>query len=98
MITRLFRVRIHANMRDMFEKAFEEISLPQVQAQAGLLAASFGKPSQWTPYEYVLITQWKDIESLEAFVGKQWNKAIIPKEMQKYVDQCWVHHYETDPA
>lgn len=45
-----------------------------------------------------MISHWKDIESLKSFVGKSWEEALIPKGMEKYVQQCWLHHYETENA
>ena len=46
--------------------------------------------------EYIMISNWKDLKSLQHFVGDDWGKALIPDGMEKYVEDCWLHHYVTD--
>ena len=94
MITRIFRVRIKPELRAAFEKDFHEISIPLIKSHSGLVSVSIGKPTQWAPDEYVMISNWKDQSVLEDFVGKNWNQPVIPSGMEKYVSECWVHHYE----
>jgi len=93
-ITRIFRVQIRPERRAAFEKDFQEVSIPLIRAHPGLKSVSIGKPTHWAPDEYVMISRWKDIADLEDFVGKDWNQPVIPAGMEKYVVQCWVHHYE----
>jgi hypothetical protein len=40
-----------------------------------------------------MITQWENEAALKAFAGEQWNHAVIPPGMKKFVVDCWVHHY-----
>ena len=94
MITRIFRVRVHASLHAEFEAKFLSVSVPYVQAAPGLVSVSVGRPTKWVPDEYVMISVWAGEEALEAFAGENWNKAVIPSGMEKYVSECWVHHYE----
>lgn len=41
-----------------------------------------------------MVTHWENAEALQAFAGRDWNKAVIPSGMEAFVDECWVHHYE----
>ena len=93
MIIRIFRVRIDANLRDEFESKFATVSIQAVKSQDGFLSVQIGKSSKWTPDEYVMITQWDNENALEQFVGEAWNQPHIPDGMEKYVKECWVHHY-----
>jgi heme-degrading monooxygenase HmoA len=52
-----------------------------------------GKPTKWNPDQYVVISKWEDEAALVDFVGEPWNQAHIPEAMEKFVKQCWVHHY-----
>lgn len=94
MITRIFRVQINPKLRMAFENDFHELSLPIVKSHNGLVSVYIGKPTKWSPDEYVMISRWKRVEDIEGFAGKDWSQAMIPPGMEKYVVQCWVHHFE----
>jgi len=94
MIARIFRVRIRPELRASFEKDFHEISIPLVKSHHGLISVTIGKPTKWIPDEYVMISTWQNEKSLEDFAGKNWNVPVVPSGMEKYVSECWVHHYE----
>ncbi|MEB3309324.1 MAG: antibiotic biosynthesis monooxygenase [Snowella sp.] len=94
MITRIFRVKVPKALHAEFEQQFLTISVLSVQSQNGCVSVSVGKPTIWQPEEYVMITEWLSVEALEQFAGKEWNQAVIPSGMEKYVLECWTHHYE----
>ena len=94
MITRIFRVKIDPNLREEFEPKFTSISIDAVKKQEGFISVEIGKPTKWAPDEYVMISQWTDEEALRIFVGTTWNIAHIPDGMEKYIKECWVHHYQ----
>lgn len=94
-ITRIFRVKVNANLCDEFERLFQSVSLASVNEAPGFIEATIGKPTQWAPYEYVMISVWKDEQSLIDFAGTDWNIAHIPDGMEHFVDECWVHHYHS---
>lgn len=70
------------------------MSVPFVKAAKGSVAVSVGRPTRWQPDEYVMVSVWEDEGALVAFAGEGWNRAVIPHGMEKYVSECWVHHYE----
>jgi len=90
MIVRVFRVRIHEEFKEDFEKDFDRISLPLVKAQQGLVSLSFGKVMDQEKDEYVLITTWESQDAVIAFCGEAWEQAVIPHGMEKYIEECWV--------
>ena len=94
MITRIFRVRVPEHLHHEFEMKFSTISVNAVTSQPGLISVSLGKPTAWTPDEYVMMTTWEDEQSLREFAGENWSQAVIPEGMEKFVMECWVHHYQ----
>jgi heme oxygenase (mycobilin-producing) len=94
-ITRIFRVRIDASMRQEFEEKFSSISVRTVQETPGFISVSILKPSKWAPDEYSMISQWEDEKALIALVGEKWNHAVIPPGMNDFVIECSVYHYES---
>lgn len=98
MITRIFRVKVKSDLKAEFEPLFQSVSLGSVKSAPGCTNVIIGGPTEWSPDEYSMITIWKDKNSLIDFVGLQWNEAHIPAGMEKFVDQCWVHHYINIPT
>ena len=94
-ITRIFRVKIHPELRDEFEENFLDISVRVVEKARGNLSVSVLKPTQWSPDEYAMISGWEDVESLRAFAGIEWNRAVIPPGMEKFFTESWMHHFES---
>lgn len=95
MITRVFRVRIDPTRRDAFEQDFQTTSVRAVEGKDGFISASIGKPTKWTPDDYVMISTWRDEKALRAFAGEDWNRAVIPGGMEHYVIDCWVDHFQS---
>lgn len=92
-ITRIFRVKIDATLRDEFEIKFADVSVRAVESAPGSLSVLILKPTKWEPDEYAMISLWCDKESLRAFAGEHWSQSVIPKEMERFVKECFVSHY-----
>ena len=95
-IKRIFKVTIEPDKRTEFEKDFSSISVSAINGKEGFLSLEIGRPTKWNPNDYVMISNWKDEEALITFVGEDWNKAVIPKQMEQYVVSCSVEHYHID--
>ena len=93
-VTRVFRVSIHPELRDEFERKFASVSVRVAESADGNESVTILKPGPWDPDEYAMISRWTDEEALKKFVGKNWNEAFIPKEMERYLRHYSVHHYE----
>ena len=95
MITRIFLVRVVCSLKHEFEEKFSSISIDAVNHAPGFKSVTILKPTKWTPDEYSMISIWEDEASLQAFAGEEWSQAFIPHGMEKFVVECWVHHYES---
>jgi hypothetical protein len=40
-----------------------------------------------------MITYWSSEDDLKKFAGEEWNKPVIPDEMERYVRDSSVAHY-----
>ena len=94
MITRIFRARVPASLHAEFEEKFLGVSIPLVRSAAGLVSVSVGRPTRWAADEYAMVSVWQSEADLAAFAGENWSRPVIPRGMEKYVTECWVHHYE----
>ena len=44
--------------------------------------------------EFVMVTLWDSVESIRAFVGPDWEQAVVPEEERPVLLDSFVHHYE----
>lgn len=94
MIARIFRVQVPPALHTEFEDRFLSISVPHVRSASGLVSVTIGRPTRWEPDHYVMVSVWRDEASLVSFAGDDWSKAVIPSGMERFVERCWVHHFE----
>ncbi len=94
MIIRIFRAKVRPGKQAQFERMVEQLSIPLIQAYKGMIAFYPGQLIGPAAHEFVLITIWKDLESVKAFTGKNWFKAILPEEDLPVLEEIEVHGYE----
>jgi len=93
MIVRVFRARTRPGKAEAFRKFFEEQALPVMREQRGLVRVEIGWPMAPTD-EFLMITVWRDLDSLRAFSGDDWMQAKLLPEERPLLDEVFVHHYE----
>ena len=94
MVIRVFRAKVRQGLQAQFERMVEQLSIPLIQAQKGLVAFYPGQQEGPTSHEFVLVTIWKDIESLRAFTGRNWLNTILPEEDLPVLEEIEVQGYE----
>ena len=92
-ITRIYGVVTRPELRAEFEPLFRTVALSSVSECDGCLSANLGAPSSENPDEYALISTWRSLEALMEFADEDWTKAHIPEGMERFVKECWVHHF-----
>ena len=93
MILRIFTARIRAGREAEFERMVREQSIPWLEASDGMLGYLPGKPRDEGQSEFVMVTLWKDIESLEKFAGPDWQTPVVTGEETPLVEEMHAVHY-----
>ena len=94
MIIRVFRAKVRPGKQAQFERMVEQLSIPLIQAQKGMVAFYPGQLVGPAAHEFVLVTIWKDAESLRAFTGKNWLNTVLPEEDLPVLEEIEVQGYE----
>ncbi len=94
MIIRIFTATVPRELHEEFEAKFQAISVPLVKNYQGLVSLEIGRPSQWNPGEYIMVSRWETVQDLINFAGENWNQEHIPPGMEKYISTCSVSHFE----
>jgi heme-degrading monooxygenase HmoA len=94
MIIRVFRPRIHPGKEREFEAFLRDTAVPLVSQQAGLLAQHLGKPNDPSSTEYLYVTLWEDLDSIQAFAGQRWQQARITPDEEHLLTDTWIGHYQ----
>ena len=95
MIVRVFRARVHPGKEDDFERFVIETGVPMVRAAEGCTHVNAGK-SRWNEQpEFVVVTQWRSIDALQAFAGPDWRNAVIEPQEEHLLAEVSCAHYET---
>jgi transposase len=96
MILRVFRARLKPGAREAFEQLCYDVSIPLMRAQPGLITLHVGRSLPEHPDEFVLVSIWKDIESIKGFVGDTWDHPLILPGEAMLVQETTVQHYDED--
>lgn len=94
MILRVFRARVQTGKQAEFEIKVGQHSIPLVRKQRGLIHFFAGRPMPSSPDEFAVITIWRSLDDLKAFVGVNWNQSLIPEPERPLLESTFVHHYE----
>lgn len=94
MILRIFRARVQPGRQSDFELKVGQNSIPLVRKQRGLIHFFAGRPMPATPDEFAIITIWRSLDDLKAFVGNNWIESLIPEPERLLLESTSVLHYE----
>ena len=94
MIVRVFRAKVMSGAAADFETKLREESIPMLQAAHGVVSWWAGRPLG-AAGEFVMVTVWRDLESLKAFAGPDWQReGVIPADELPLLEETVLHHYE----
>ena len=96
MILRVFRARLKPGAREAFGKLVNDVSIPLLRSQAGMVTLHVGRPLPEYPDEFVLVSVWTDLECLKAFAGETWDQPLITPGEAVLIQECTVQHYDED--
>jgi heme-degrading monooxygenase HmoA len=93
MIVRVYRAKIRPGKERIFEEVALRSHLNVVKRQPGCLDVVMGR-TLGAQYEFVVVTKWKDLASLQNFAGRNWNKPVPLPDEQGLVEDSTVENYE----
>lgn len=93
MIMRIFRARVKPGRRGDFERLVREKSIPIMRRQSGLITIQVGRPMERRPDEFVLVTVWEDLASLQRWTGENWNEVVPMPGEADLMEEATLQHY-----
>ena len=94
MIIRVFSARLKPGARAAYEDLCQRVSAPLMSAQPGFLTWRMGAERPGRPDDFVFISLWRDLESLKAFTGEEWEAASIVPGEADLLERVAVQHYD----
>jgi heme-degrading monooxygenase HmoA len=93
MIMRVFQVSTHPGKEAEFGKFFHETAIPLMRRTPGIVSVTPGAPRTESPTEFCMVMIWKDLASLKAFVGEDYESAHIHPDEAELVAARTIKHY-----
>jgi heme-degrading monooxygenase HmoA len=92
-IIRVFQATTKPGQERAFERFFTDEALLILQKHAGLVSVQIGLPSEDSPREFLMITVWRNLDSLKGFAGENWKEAVIDPREAPLLSSARVSHY-----
>jgi quinol monooxygenase YgiN len=93
MIIRVFRAEIRKGRVSDFKKMVKEQSIPWLEKSDGMLGYFPGAPLGENDQEFLMVSLWRDLDSLKAFAGSDWNHPVVTEEEAPLVATMIADHY-----
>jgi hypothetical protein len=68
------------------------------QIKQAHVPTSCGTPGDPSSTEYLYVTVWEDVASIQAFAGERWQEAVITPDEEHLLKDTWIGHYEVLPT
>src|SRR5439155_2126612 len=95
-VIRVFRANPTPGTEDELARLIEDVSIPFVDKQPGLVARFTGRGLGAAGDEIVMVSIWDDLNSLRNMTGEDWQSAVIPDaRLSELIDSSSVSHYRT---
>ena len=96
MIIRVFRARPKPGMANELAQLLEEVSIPFVDRQPGLIGRYAGRGLGSTGEELLMVSLWESLEAMKNMTGDQWESAVIPDaRLAARIADTSVQHFES---
>lgn len=96
MVIRVFWARPKPGAADELTELIEQISIPFVDRQPGLLARHTGRGFGAVGDEIVMISVWESLDALKNMSGEDWESAVIPDaRLAECIEASSLDHYES---
>jgi hypothetical protein len=76
-----------------FKRMVQEQSIPWLEKSEGMLGYIPGEPLGDNEREFLMVTFWRDMDSLKAFAGMDWDKPVVTEDEAPLVEAMYADHY-----
>ena len=94
MIKRIFQVGTRPGKEEEFSRFFHQTAIPLMKSTKGIVSVLPGAPRPESPREFSFVMVWKDLKSLKAFVGEDYQNPHIDPAEAELVESRSIKHYE----
>ncbi len=94
MIMRIFQVTTRPGKEAEFGQFFHETAIPLMKGTKGIVTVLPGAPRSDSPRKFSFVMVWRDLESLEAFVGGDHRTPHVDPAEEALVESRSIEHYE----
>ncbi|SHK41387.1 hypothetical protein SAMN05444000_12827 [Shimia gijangensis] len=94
MIMRIFQVTTQEGKEREFEEFFYETAIPLMKSTDGIVQVLPGAPRTNSPREFSFVMIWKDLKTLKAFVGDDYQSPHVDPAEAELVESRTIKHYQ----
>ncbi|MEX0320045.1 MAG: antibiotic biosynthesis monooxygenase [Ruegeria sp.] len=94
MIMRIFQVVVRPGKESEFSDFFHNTAIPLMKGTDGIVSVLPGAPRVDSPREFSFVMVWKDLQSLKAFVGEDYQSPHIDPAEAELVESRTIKHYD----
>ena len=94
MIMRIFQVTTREGKEQEFDAFFHNTAIPLMKSTDGIVQVLQGAPHADSPREFSFVMIWKDLASLKAFVGDDYQTPHIDPAEDELVESRSIKHYQ----
>ncbi|MXU65959.1 antibiotic biosynthesis monooxygenase family protein [Oceanomicrobium pacificus] len=94
MIMRIFQVEVRPGKEAAFRRFFHDTAIPLMQATGGVEMLLPGAARDDSPRHFSFVMVWRDLDSLQAFVGEDIEAAHIDPAEAEMVARRTIRHYD----
>jgi hypothetical protein len=95
-IIRIFRARPQPGADEQLARLAEEVSIPFVDAQPGVVVRYTGRGVGATGNELVMVSVWQDLDAMKNLTGENWDNPVLPDErLEPLIAESFLHVYES---
>ena len=93
MIIRVFKVKIRKGRLADFKRLVQKQSIPWLKSSDGILNCIPGEPIDEDEREFVMVSMWRDLNSLKKFAGKDWANPVVTEDEEPLVEKMSAEHF-----
>ncbi|WP_146590308.1 hypothetical protein [Puniceibacterium confluentis] len=94
MIMRIFQVRTRPGKEAEFATFFRDTAIPLMKSTRGIVTVLPGAPRAESSRDFSFVMVWKDLASLKAFVGEDYETPHIDPAEAELVEARTIKHYD----